>query len=79
MTIQGKEFVQYPPPMRSSPITRTSKKYYLFYKVKRYETEECVLKKQMKRLIAKGYLCQFLKRDSLSIYIGTTRNQCDLG
>jgi len=53
--------------MRSPISTYTSKKYYLFHRDKGHDIEECyILKKEIKRLIVKGYLLQFVKRGFLS-------------
>lgn len=51
--------------MKSPPNTRTFNKNCLFHKDKRHDTNECyALKKKIERLITKGYLHQFLKKDS---------------
>jgi hypothetical protein len=56
-SIQGKEFVRYPLLMKLPPNTHTSKKYCFFHKDKGHDIKDCyVLKKEIKRLIAKGYL-----------------------
>ena len=42
--------------MRSPSSTRTFKKYCMFYRDKGYKTKKCcMLKKEIKRLIDKGY------------------------
>jgi len=56
-SIQGKEFVKYPLLIKFPPNTRTSKKYCFFHKDKGHDINDCyVLKKEIQRLIAKGYL-----------------------
>jgi hypothetical protein len=53
--------------MKSLPNTRTSNKNCLFHKDKGHNTKECyALKNKIERLIIKGYLHQFLKKDSHS-------------
>jgi hypothetical protein len=61
-TIKEKYFVQYSPPMMLLSHTRTFKNFFLFHKDKRHDTDGCfTLKIKIKRMIAKGYLKQFVK------------------
>jgi len=49
--------------MKSPPITCTSKKYCIFLKEKEHDTKDYyVLKKEIERLIVKGYLVSFQRR-----------------
>ena len=65
VTIQGKEFVCYPSPIKSHPNTCTSKKYCLFHKDRGHDIEDCYIqKKEIESLKVKGYFSQFLKKDS---------------
>jgi hypothetical protein len=43
VTIQGKEFVCYPSPIKSHPNTCTSKKYCLFHKDRGHDIEDCYI------------------------------------
>lgn len=55
--IKGKDFVQYPPFIIMSPYTRNSKNILFIHKDKRRDIEDCfMLKKEIERLVAKGYI-----------------------
>jgi hypothetical protein len=51
--------------MKATHYTHTSNKYGMFYRDEEYDTEQWyTLKKKIKHLIAKGYIQQFMKRDT---------------
>jgi hypothetical protein len=62
-TIRGKEFMQYPSLMKNSSNTRNLNKFRLFHHDHWCETKEChTLKNEIKILIARDYLHQFMKK-----------------
>jgi hypothetical protein len=75
IVIHGKEFICYPSPIKSPPNTHISKKYCMLHEDKGYDIEDYyVLNNKMERLIAKGYIRQFLKKDS---YFKQSREEHD--
>lgn len=75
IVIHGKEFICYLSPIKSPPNTHISKKYCMLHEDKRYDIEDYyVLNNKMERLIAKGYIRQFLKKDS---YLKQSREEHD--
>jgi len=57
IAIQENDFVQYPPPMKSGTNTRNINKLCPCHLDHHYDTKKYnVLKKEIERLISKGYL-----------------------
>jgi hypothetical protein len=66
-TIKGKKKFQYPSSIKMTPYTYTVKKFYMFHRDNEHDIEQCfALKKEIEQLIAKGYIQQFVKRDTFS-------------
>jgi hypothetical protein len=59
-----KNYMQYPPLMKSGSITKNLKKLYLFHHDYINDNDKWHdLKKEIERLIAKKYLQQFMKKE----------------
>ncbi|KAK2999126.1 hypothetical protein RJ639_022920 [Escallonia herrerae] len=62
--IKGLDILKWPKPMRGLAKKRDTQLYYHFHKDHGHTTEECkVFQREIKNLIAKGYLKQFVKNN----------------